>query len=149
MRSASRRAGGDLAKHVTRLAARDAYEQAGVGPSDIDLAEVHDATAVGELLHMENLQFCPPGESGRMVESGETSLGGRLPINPSGGLESKGHPVGATGLGQLFELVCQLRGEAGHRQVKGARLALQENGGGIWGVEEAVVHIGILAGPAT
>ena len=147
MRSASHRDGDDLDRHVTRLAAKAAYEQAGVGPADVDVAEVHDATAVGELLHMENLGFCAPGESGRMAEAGETTIGGRLPINPSGGLESKGHPVGATGLGQIFELVSQLRGDSGKRQIDRARLALQENGGGLWGVEEAAVHVAIFEGP--
>ena len=148
MRSASHRDGDDLDRHVTRLTAQAAYEQAGIGPADVDVAEVHDATAVGELLHMENLGFCAPGESGRMAEAGETTIGGRLPINPSGGLESKGHPVGATGLGQIFELVSQLRGTSGERQVARARMALQENGGGLWGVEEAAVHIAIFEGPS-
>lgn len=143
IRSAQERAPEDLANHVSRLAARSAYEDAGVGPDDVDLAEVHDATAMGELMQSEALGFCLPGEGGAFARSGASSIGGRLPINPSGGLESKGHPIGATGLGQIFELVTQLRGEAGPRQVEGARTALQENGGGIWGVEEAVAHIGI------
>ncbi len=144
MRSASRRGGEDLDRHATRLAATRAYEEAGVAPGDIDVAEVHDATAVGELIQTENLGLCEPGESGVLAERGATTIGGRIPINPSGGLESKGHPVGATGLGQIYELVQQLRGEAGPRQVAGARLAIQENGGGLWGVEEAAVHVGIL-----
>ena len=105
---------------------------------------MHDATAVGELIQTENLGLCEPGDSGVLAERGDTTIGGRIPINPSGGLESKGHPVGATGLGQIHELVQQLRGEAGARQVTGARLAIQENGGGLWGVEEAAVHVGIL-----
>lgn len=144
MRSAKRRDGEALDRHVTRLAALAAYEQAGVGPQDVNVVEVHDATAVGELIQTENLGLCEVGGSGALAESGATSLGGRVPINPSGGLESKGHPIGATGLGQIFELVTQLRGEAGVRQVPGARIAMQENGGGLWGVEEAAVHIGIL-----
>lgn len=144
MRSATSRSGGDLARHATRLAAQTAYEHASLSPSDIDLAEVHDATAVGELVQTENLGLCEEGQSGAIAERGQTSIGGRIPINPSGGLESKGHPVGATGLGQIFELVTQLRGEAGTRQVEGARIAIQENGGGLWGVEEAAVHVGIL-----
>lgn len=144
MRSATKRDGNDLAHHATRLAADQAYEQAGVEPGDIHVAEVHDATAVGELIQTENLRLCSPGESGALAESGGTTIGGRIPINPSGGLESKGHPIGATGLGQIFELVTQLRGESGARQVAGARIAIQENGGGIWGVEEAAVHVGIF-----
>lgn len=144
MRSATSRSGEDLDRHATRLAALSAYERAGIAPGDVDVAEVHDATAVGELIQTENLGLCEPGQSGVLAESGGTTLGGRIPINPSGGLESKGHPVGATGLGQIFELVTQLRGEAGLRQVQGARIAIQENGGGLWGVEEAAVHVGIF-----
>jgi acetyl-CoA acetyltransferase len=132
-------------KHISRLAARQAYEQAGIGPEDIDVAEVHDASAMGEIIQSENLDFVPLGGGGPAAERGEFTLGGRLPINPSGGLESKGHPLGATGIGQLFELVTQLRGEAGTRQVEGARHAIQENGGGMQGVEEAAVAIHILS----
>jgi len=130
---------------VGHLAARRAYELAGVSPDDVDVAEVHDATAMGEILNAEALMLVPWGEGGAAAERGELTLGGRLPINPSGGLESKGHPIGATGLGQLFELVTQLRGEAGRRQVEGARLAIHENGGGLYGSEEAVVAVNILA----
>jgi acetyl-CoA acyltransferase len=144
MRSASGRDGEDLVGHVTRLAALSAYERAGVAPADVDVAEVHDATAIGELIQTENLGLCEPGQSGILAETGHTTIGGSIPINPSGGLESKGHPVGATGLGQIFELVTQLRGGAGARQVKGARIAIQENGGGLWGVEEAAAHVGIF-----
>src|SRR4051812_17118339 len=131
-------------KHICRQAALAAYEAAGVGPKDISLAEVHDASAFAELLQTELLGFCEPGEGGRLASSGATSLGGRVPVNPSGGLESKGHPIGATGLGQVFELATQLRGEAGTRQVEGARLALAENGGGFYGYEEAVACVTIL-----
>jgi acetyl-CoA acyltransferase len=134
----------DLSQHVTAKASRLAYERAGVGPQDISLAEVHDATAIGEIVQSENLGFCEFGAGGALAESGATTIGGRIPINTSGGLESKGHPIGATGLGQLHELVTQLRGEAGARQVPGARLALAENGGGIFGIEEAVCAITIL-----
>jgi len=108
------------------------------------VAEVHDASAFAELLQTELLGFCEFGEGGRLAQSGATSLGGRLPVNPSGGLESKGHPIGATGLGQVYELVAQLRGEAGARQVEGARIALAENGGGFYGYEEAVACVTIL-----
>ncbi len=134
----------DISKHVTVLAAKKAYEKAGVGPGDMSLAEVHDATAIGEVVQSENLGFCEFGAGGRLAESGATSLGGIIPINPSGGLESKGHPIGATGLGQIHELVTQLRGEAGARQVQNARLAIAENGGGLYGVEEAVCAVTIL-----
>jgi acetyl-CoA acetyltransferase len=145
MRSASERDVDDLEHHLTRLAANAAYEQAGLGPQDIHVAEVHDATSMGELMQTEMLGFCALGEGGAFAESGATSLGGSIPVNPSGGLESKGHPIGATGLGQIFELVGQLRGECGARQVAGARVAMQENGGGIWGIEESAAHVGIYA----
>lgn len=135
----------DSANACTALAARQAYEKAGVGPSDVSVAEVHDATAMGEIVQTENLGLCPVGEGGPRAEKGETTLGGRIPVNPSGGLESKGHPIGATGLGQIHELVTQLRGEAGARQVKDARIALAENGGGLIGVEEAVACVTLLS----
>jgi len=144
MQTGSDREATDLENHVVRLAAKKAYEQAGIGPDDVSVAEVHDATAIGEIIQSEVLGFCPIGEGGALAERGETSLGGRIPINTSGGLESKGHPIGATGLGQIFELVTQLRGEAGARQVAGARIAVAENGGGLYGVEEAVVCVSIL-----
>ncbi|MCW5656966.1 MAG: thiolase family protein [Burkholderiaceae bacterium] len=134
----------DVGRHVTVKASKLAYERAGVGPQDISLAEVHDATAIGEIVQSENLGFCEFGAGGALAESGATTIGGRIPINTSGGLESKGHPIGATGLGQLHELVTQLRGAAGARQVKGARLAIAENGGGLYGIEEAVCAITIL-----
>ncbi len=123
---------------------RQAYEKAGIGPKDIDLAEVHDATAFGELHQTEALGFCEPGEGGRLAESGATRLGGQIPVNTSGGLESRGHPIGASGLGQINELVTQLRHEAGPRQVENCRLALAENGGGNLGFEEAAMGIHIL-----
>jgi acetyl-CoA acetyltransferase len=123
---------------------RKAYKMAGVGPEDIDVAEVHDATAFGELHQSEAMGFCAEGEGGIFAESGATKLGGKLPINTSGGLESRGHPIGATGTAQLCELVWQLRGECDKRQVEGARLALAENGGGNIGVEEAAMVITIL-----
>jgi acetyl-CoA acetyltransferase len=138
-----------LDQHAVRLGSQRAYELAGVGPGDISVAEVHDATAIGEILQSEVLGLCALGAGGSAAERGETTIGGRIPINPSGGLESKGHPIGATGLGQIFELVAQLRGEAGKRQVTGARLALAENGGGLCGIEEAVACINILGGPAS
>lgn len=144
MQTGSDRNATDLEHHVVRVAAKKAYEQAGVGPADISVAEVHDATAIGEIIQSEVLGFCPIGEGALLAERGETSIGGRIPINPSGGLESKGHPIGATGLGQIFELVTQLRGEAGARQVSAARFAVAENGGGLHGIEEAVACITLL-----
>jgi hypothetical protein len=126
--------------HCTALAAKRAYDKAAIGPGDVDVAEVHDATAMGEIIQVENLGFCAYGDGGALAERGETRIGGRLPVYPSGGLESKGHPIGATGLGQIHELVTQLRGEAGPRQVANARIAIAENGGGVIGIEEAVAH---------
>jgi acetyl-CoA acyltransferase len=131
-------------QHVSRKASLRAYEMAGIGPEEIDVVECHDATAFGEILQSETLGFFPFGDGGPAAERGETRLGGRIPFNPSGGLESKGHPIGATGLGQVFELVTQLRGEAGQRQVTDARIALAENGGGLRGVEEAAVAMTLL-----
>ncbi len=136
----------EVEKHIGRRAALKAYAEAGVGPEGMSVAEVHDATAMGEIMQIENLGFCPFGDGGPTSARGETRLGGRIPVNPSGGLESKGHPIGATGLGQLFELTLQLRGEAGARQVAGARLAIAENGGGVYGIEEAVCCVTILGG---
>lgn len=138
------RAPEDLENHITRRTAKRAYEAAGIGPDAIDVAEVHDATAMGEVTQVENLGFCAFGEGGRLAEDGATRIGGRIPVNPSGGLESKGHPIGATGLGQIYELAVQLRGEAGDRQVDGARHAIAENGGGIYGIEEATCCITVL-----
>ena len=131
-------------KAVCRRAALIAYEQAGLGPKDVSVVEVHDATAMGEVMAVEYLGLTPMGGAGVAAEAGELSVGGRIPINPSGGLECKGHPIGATGLGQIFELVTQLRGEAGGRQVEGATVALQENGGGQVGYEEGVVNVNIF-----
>lgn len=145
MRSGTTREATDYRHHVTALASARAYEEAGIGPDDIDVVEVHDATAMGEILQVENLGLVPFGHGGPAAERGEFTLGGRVPVNVSGGLESKGHPIGATGLGQIHELVTQLRGEAGVRQVEGARIAVQENGGGIIGVEEATAAVTVLA----
>ncbi len=131
------------ATHIGKLVSQKAYNIAGLGPEDMDLAEVHDATAFGELLQTEVLGFCPEGEGGPLAESGATSLGGKIPVNVSGGLECRGHPIGASGLAMVYEIVTQLRGEAGPRQVEGARVGLAENGGGFIGTEEAAaaVHI--------
>jgi acetyl-CoA acyltransferase len=144
VRSGVERMAQEYDKHVCRQAALAAYEQAGVAPKDVSVAEVHDASAFAELLQTELLGLCEFGEGGRFAASGASRIGGRVPVNPSGGLESKGHPIGATGLGQVYELVSQLRGEAGKRQVADARIALAENGGGFYGYEEAVACVTIL-----
>ena len=144
-RSGINRTAEEYEKHITALAAAEAYEKAGVSPEDVSVVEVHDATAMGEIIQVENLRLVPWGEGGPAAARGDFTVGGRVPVNPSGGLESKGHPIGATGLGQIFELVTQLRGEAGARQVEGARIAVQENGGGLVGLEEATAAVSILA----
>lgn len=140
----SDRAPEDLEHHICRRAVDKAYELSGIAPEDVSVVEVHDATAFAELQQAELLRLCPMGEGGRLASSGATTLGGRIPINVSGGLESRGHPIGATGLAQIYELVTQLRGEAGDSQVEGARVALAENGGGFHGYEEAVAVITLL-----
>jgi acetyl-CoA acyltransferase len=109
---------------VTRLAAKSAYEMAGVGPGDMDLVELHDCFATAEIVHYENLGLCADGEGGALIDSGATALGGRIPVNVSGGLLSKGHPLGATGIANIYEIVTHLRGEAGGRQVEGARIGM-------------------------
>ena len=108
----------------TRLAAKQAYEMAGVGAEDINLVELHDCFATAEILHYENLGLCKDGEAGRMIDEGATALGGKVPVNVSGGLLSKGHPLGATGIANIYEVSTHLRGEAGKRQVAGAKLGL-------------------------
>ena len=109
---------------VTRLAAGQAYEQAGLGPEDVNLVELHDCFATAEIVHYENLGLCGDGEGGRLIDEGATALGGRVPVNVSGGLLSKGHPLGATGIANIYEVTTHLRGEAGKRQVEGARIGL-------------------------
>ena len=133
----------DIGERLSKIG----YEKSGLGPKDVHLVEVHDATAYGELHQAEALGLCPEGEGGIFAQSGATKIGGIIPINPSGGLESRGHPIGASGLAQIHELVTQLRGKAGSRQVKGARIALAENGGGALGQEEAAMCIHILEAP--
>lgn len=129
---------------VPEYAARLAYEAAGLGPSDIDVIELHDASAPAELIYYEYLGLAPRGEGVRLIEEGATSLGGRRPVNPSGGLLRKGHPIGASGAAQIYELVTQLRGEAGARQAAGARTALAENGGGMLGADVAAIVVSVL-----
>ena len=108
----------------TRRAVAEAYEMAGLGADDIDLVELHDCFATAEILHYENLGLCAEGEAGRMIDEGEVALGGRIPVNVSGGLLSKGHPLGATGIANIYEVSTHLRGEAGGRQVEGARIGM-------------------------
>jgi acetyl-CoA acetyltransferase len=112
------------ANTCTRRAAKAAYEMAGVGPDDLDLVELHDCFATAEILHYENLGLCGEGEAGKCIDEGETAHGGRIPVNVSGGLLSKGHPLGATGVANIYELTTHLRGDAGDRQVEGARVGL-------------------------
>ena len=133
---------GDL---VAVRAARAAYEEAGVGPSDVHVVELHDASAPAELIHYENLGLCPPGDAGKLIRSGDTDIGGRISVNPSGGLLSRGHPVGATGVAQIVELTQQLRGTAGFRQRPGAKVALAENNGGQLAGDSAVAPVTILS----
>ena len=108
----------------TRKAAKAAYEMAGIGPEDVDLVELHDCFATAEILHYENLGLCGDGEAGKLIDDGDVALGGRIPVNVSGGLLSKGHPLGATGIANIYEVSTHLRGEAGARQVKGAKIGL-------------------------
>jgi acetyl-CoA C-acetyltransferase len=129
---------------LTRLpaveaSARRAFAMAGCRPSDVQVAEVHDAFTIMEICAIEELGLVPRGEGAAAAPSGRTALGGRIPVNPGGGLKAKGHPVGATGVAQVCELAAQLRGEAGDRQVKGARIGLAQNMGGSGG--SSVVHI--------
>lgn len=135
----------DYANHVTRLLSSGLYERAGLGPEDFDLAEVHDASSIGEMIQVEGLGLVQPGGAGPAAEHGDLSLGGRIPVNVSGGLVSKGHPLAATGVGQIHELMTQLRGEAGNRQVEGAAIAVAENSGGFYGVEDGMSAVTILA----
>jgi acetyl-CoA acyltransferase len=126
-------------------ASRAAYEQAGAGPGDLDVVELHDAAAPAELMTYEELGLCGEGDGPALLASGATWLGGRLPVNPSGGLLSKGHPIGATGCAQLVELTDQLRGRCGQRQVPGAQLALAQNGGGFLGSDAAAMVVTVLS----
>jgi len=112
---------------ITRLVARKVYDASGLGPEDVDVIELHDCFSTNELVTYEGLGLCAPGKGGELIDSGATGYGGQWIVNPSGGLLAKGHPIGATGLAQCAELVWQLRGEAGERQVDGARVALQHN----------------------
>ncbi len=124
---------------ATKVASKKAYEMAGVSPKDIDVAEVHDCFTIAEIMAYEDLGFCEKGRGGKLIEDGETNIGGRIPVNTSGGLKAKGHPVGATGAAQICEIYYQLTGQAGKRQVEGAEIGLAHNIGGSGAT--GVVHI--------
>lgn len=147
LRSGQARDAEDYDGHIGRLTALDAYDAAGISASEVNVVELHDATSFGEIMQIENLGIVPRGQGGPATLAGDTALGGRVPVNPSGGLVSKGHPIAATGIIQLHELVTQLRGEAGPRQIDGARIAVAENGGGFVGVEDAACVVTVLEAP--
>jgi acetyl-CoA acetyltransferase len=126
------------------VCAREAYEEAAVGPEDLDIVECHDASAPAEIVAYEYLGLCPKGAGGKLIDEGATRLGGRIPVNTSGGLLRKGHPVGATGIAQIVELTEQLQGRSGERQVEGAKVALAHNGGGNIGTDAAAMCVTIL-----
>jgi acetyl-CoA acetyltransferase len=130
--------------NATRRAARAAYEQSGIDPADVSLAEVHDPTSAQELLDIEDLMLCARGEAVMLVERNETALAGRVPVNTSGGLTSRGHPVGATGVAQILEVHEQLLGRAGARQVERARVGLAQMAGGLLGHDSAVATVHLL-----
>ncbi|MAJ86688.1 MAG: thiolase family protein [Cellvibrionales bacterium TMED148] len=135
----------DKEELVAVAAANKAFEMAALGPKDIDVVELHDATAPAELFHYENLGLCDPGDAVGLIRSGETAVGGRIPVNPSGGLMSRGHPIGATGAAQIVELVQHLRGTAAGRQTEDAKVALAENNGGQLAGDSAVAVVTILS----
>lgn len=130
---------------MTIRAGRRAYEIAGIGPEDVDLCELHDPFTIAELVHCEDLGFCRPGEGGRYVDEGRFDIGGDVAVSPSGGLLSRGHPLGATGVAQIAELFWQLRGEAGERQVPGAKVAVAHTvGGGVTGIEAGATSVIVM-----
>jgi acetyl-CoA acetyltransferase len=134
-----------LDAEITARAARLAYERAGVGPDDVNVIELHDAFTIAELLYYEALGLAKRGEGVALLNDGATRLGGRVPVNPSGGLLAKGHPLGATGVAQLVEITWQLQGRAGQRQVPNASVGLAQcTGGGIAGVDHAASAVHIL-----
>lgn len=144
IRASILRSGSWQRDNVSKRASTAAYKMAGLSPKDINVAEVHDATAYGELEQIEQMGFCPLGKGGPFTESGETEIGGKIAVNTSGGLLSRGHPLGASGLAQIYELVTQLRGDAGKRQADNPKFALAENGGGTIGSGPAAMCVHIL-----
>ena len=146
IRASILRSGSWSKDNVSQRASAAAYKMAHLSPKDINVAEVHDATAYGELEQIEQMGFCQLGKGGPFTESGETEIGGKIAVNPSGGLISRGHPLGASGLAQIYELVTQLRGDAGKRQVNNPKFALAENGGGTIGSGPAAMCVHIFEG---
>lgn len=144
VRSSALISGWDGTTHVGGYAANMAFDEAGVGPEDLSLVELHDASAPSEIMAYEYLGLCPEGDGGRLIDEGVTRLGGALPVNVSGGLLRKGHPIGASGAAQLVEITEQLRGRCGARQVDKARLGLAHNGGGLIGLDAAATVVTIL-----
>jgi len=134
----------DLDDNITSRLAPKLYEKAGIGPQDIDVIEVHDATSPSEIIFLTDLKICPGEDAARWIESGYLDIDGKIPTNTSGGLASKGHPIGATGCGQIHEIVNQLRGTAGKRQVKEPKIGMTHNGGGILGVDAAAMALHIF-----
>jgi acetyl-CoA acetyltransferase len=131
---------------ITQRTAKEIYEKAGLGPEDIDLAEIHDAFTINEFLYSDALGFSKPGEAVKLLEDGETTIGGKIPINPSGGLLSRGHPIGPTGAAQIVEVTRQLQGRAGDLQVEGAKIGLTHvTGGGVAGLDHGACTMHILA----
>jgi acetyl-CoA C-acetyltransferase len=124
---------------AARKASEMAFKQAGIKPKQLSFAEVHDCFTIAELIAMEDIGICAPGNSKKLIRNGDTKIGGRIPINPSGGLKAGGHPIGATGVSQVYEAVIQLRNKAGKNQVKNSKYGLTHNIGGVGGT--AVVHI--------
>lgn len=131
----------DLDNSITRRTSRKLYEQSGIGPQDIDLIELHDTTSSAEIMYLVELGFCTGEDAAKLIEEGYFDLNGPMPSNPSGGLTTKGHPVAATGVAQIYEVVTQLRNQAGKRQVADAKVAMTHNGGGIIGVEPAALAL--------
>lgn len=141
------RSGRDTAKgddSIATICAQEAYETAGIGPQDLSCIELHDASAPSELIYYEHLGLCGEGEGGRFIDEGHSKLGGKVPVNTSGGLLRKGHPIGATGIAQIVELTEQLQGRADNRQVEGANVAMAENGGGYINGDAAAIVVSIL-----
>ncbi len=134
----------DLDDNITSRLAPKLYEKAGVGPEDIDVIEVHDATSPSEIIFLTDLKICAGEDAGRWIEEGHLEIDGKMPTNTSGGLASKGHPIGATGCGQIHEIINQLRGTAGKRQVKDPKIGMTHNGGGILGLDAAAMALHIF-----
>ena len=140
----SGRIGNDPDDTLTRRLAPKVYEAAGIGPEDVDVIEVHDATSPAEIMDLIELDICPGEEAAKWIDDGTLEVDGRRPSNPSGGLVTKGHPVGATGCAQIYEIIQQLRGRAGGRQVKGPKIGMTQNGGGIIGIDASSMTLHVF-----